>query len=209
MPSGERGLTFAKRGLVEAFVFAAAVMFYIWVWRFDAPWVLWLLISAALLNFVRLEETLESTGLSPRRFAEALRAWWFVWPLALLALVVVLQERIISPRLITRGIAYLAWSTIQQVLYQTFVYRRVRYSLGAGFTSWLLSGAIFGLVHWPNPVLVPATALWGAVSSRLFERCRSVPALALLQFVMSSLLYELTPFGWHHGFRVGPTYYFY
>lgn len=199
----------AKRGLLEAFVFAAAVMGYIWVWRFDAPWVLWLLISATLLNLVRLEETPESAGLSPRRFVEALRAWWFVWPLALLALAIVLQERIVSPRLIARGMGYLAWSTIQQVLYQTFVYGRVKAGLGAAPPAWMISGAIFGLVHWPNPVLVPATALWGAVSSRLFEKCRSVPALALLQFVMSSLLYELTPFAWHHGFRVGPTYYFY
>lgn len=199
----------AKRGQFEAFTFAAAVLVYIWFWRFEAPWTLWLLISATLLNFVRLEETPESAGLSPGRFAAALRAWWFVWPIALLALAIVLQERIVSPRLIARGAAYLAWSTIQQVLYQTFVYGRVRASLGVGLPAWILSGAIFGLVHWPNPVLVPATALWGAVSSRLYEQQRSAPALALLQFVMSSLLYELTPFDWHHGFRVGPTYYHY
>lgn len=209
MRFGEPGLTFAKRGLVEAIVFGAVVFVYIWLLRFDAPWVLWLLISATLLNFVRLEETPESAGLSPRRFAETLRAWWFVWPLALLALAVVLQERIVSPRLIARGAAYLVWSTIQQVLYQTFVYGRVRTSLGAGLPAWIISGATFGLVHWPNPVLVPATVLWGAVSSRLYEQHRSAPALAFLQFVMSSLLYELTPFAWHHGFRVGPTYYFY
>lgn len=182
---------------------------YIWLLRFDAPWTLWLLISATLLNFVRLEETPETAGLSPRRFAETVRGWWFIWPLALLALAAVHQERIISPRLLTRGAAYLAWSTIQQVLYQTFVYGRAKASLGAGLPAWLLSGAIFGAVHWPNPVLVPATAIWGTASSRLYEQCRSAPALALLQFVMSSLLYELTPFAWHHGFRVGPTYYFY
>jgi len=202
-------LTFAKRGLVEAVVFGAAVIVYIWLLRFDAPWTLWLLVSATLLNFVRLKETPESAGLSARRFADAARAWWFVWPLALLALAIVLQERIVAPRLIARGAAYLAWSTIQQVLYQTFVYRRICSSLGAGIPSWIISGAIFDLVHWPNPLLVPATAVWGAVSSRLYEQHRSAPALALLQFAMSPLLYELTPFAWHHGFRVGPTYYFY
>jgi len=136
MPSwmrfGEPGLISAKRGLAEAFVFGAAVMLYIWVWRFDAPWMLWLLISVTLLNFVRLEETPESAGLCPRRFAEVAWAWWFIWPLAILALVVVLQGRIVSPRLIGRGAAYLVWSTAQQVLYQTFVYARVRAGLGAG-----------------------------------------------------------------------------
>ena len=51
-----------------------------------------------------------------------------------------------------------------------------------------------------------ATALWGAISSYLFERWPSIVALALIQLMFSSLLYELTPWEWHHGFRVGPGY---
>lgn len=202
-------MKFRKSGLIEAFVFTALVMEYIWLWRFEAPWTLWLLISGTMLNFVRLGETPESAGLSPWRFAGAVRAWWFVWPVALLALGVVLQDRIADPRLAARGGAYLVWSAIQQVLYQTFVYRRIRSSLGAGWAAYSISGVIFGVVHLPNPILAPATAVWGAVSSRLFESQPSVPAIALLQFVMSSLLFELTPWELHHGFRVGPTYYFY
>jgi hypothetical protein len=54
---------------------------------------------------------------------------------------------------------------------------------------------------------VPATFLWGVASSWLFERLPSIPALALLQWMLSSILYEFSPYDWHHGFRVGPGYF--
>jgi hypothetical protein len=97
---------------------------------------------------------------------------------------------------------------LQQAVYQNVVYRRLRDGIAPEAHPWLLSGAIFGIVHWPNPLLVPVTTVWGAISSYLFERWPSVVALGLVQFLFSTLLYEMTPWEWHHGFRVGPRYMF-
>jgi hypothetical protein len=195
-----------KTGLVEALAFTAAVLAYIWVFRFRAPWTLWLLVGWAVAALAVHRETLDSAGFSARHFAQAVADWRYLWLGALLALALALQERLIDPQLLARGALYFSWCCAQQAIYQNLVYRRVRASLGAESQGWLVSGMIFGLVHWPNPVLVPATALWGALSSYLFERWPSVFALGLVQFLFSALLYELTPWGWHHGFRVGPRY---
>jgi hypothetical protein len=191
--------------MVEALAFTAAVLAYIWVFRFRDPWTLWLLVAWAAIAFSVHRVTLDSSGLSARRFVKAVADWRYLWLAALLLLGLVLQERLIDLRLLARGSAYFAWCCAQQVIYQNLIYRRLQDSIGDP-PPWLLSGMIFGLVHWPNPVLVPATTLWGAVSSYLFDRWPSVVALALVQFMFSSLLYELTPWDWHHGFRVGPRY---
>jgi Type II CAAX prenyl endopeptidase Rce1-like len=196
----------SKVGLIEALAFSAAVLAYIWVFRFRAPWTLWLLVAWAAVAYTVHRETPDSTGLSMRCFLQALADWRYLWPGALLALGLVLQQRLADPQLLARGGAYFVWCCVQQAVYQNLVYRRLRASLGTHPPPWLLSGMIFGLVHWPNPVLVPVTAVWGALSSYLFERWPSVPALALVQFLFSTLLYELTPWDWHHGFRVGPRY---
>lgn len=195
-----------KTGLIEALAFTTAVLAYIWVFRFRAPWTLVLLLAWAAIEFSLHRETLDSAGLSVRRFLQAVADWRYLWLAALLALGLVLQQRLADPQLLARGAAYFVWCCVQQAVYQNLIYRRLRASLGPDPPPWLLSGMIFGLVHWPNPVLVPATALWGGISSYLFERWPSIVALALVQLMFSSLLYELTPWAWHHGFRVGPRY---
>jgi hypothetical protein len=196
----------SKTGLIEALAFTAAVLAFIWVFRFRAPWTLWLLVAWAVAAGLARGESLDSSGLSPRRFAQAAVAWRYLWPGALLALALVLQERLVDGQLLARGAFYFTWCCLQQTVYQNLVYRRLRASIGLAASPWLPAGVIFGLVHWPNPVLVPVTLMWGVISSYLFERWPSVLALALVQFLFSSLLYELTPWSWHHGFRVGPRY---
>lgn len=195
-----------KTGLLEALAFTAAVLLYIWLLRFRAPWTLWLLVAWTAIAYIVHRETAASFGLSPRSFLQAAADWRYLWLGALLGLALALEERIADPQLLARGALYFAWCCVQQAVYQNLVFRRVRVSAGPNASSYLLSGLIFGIVHWPNPVLVPATALWGAISSYLFERWPSIIALALLQLLFSSLLYELTPWEWHHGFRVGPGF---
>ena len=53
---------------------------------------------------------------------------------------------------------------------------------------------------------MPATLVWGTLSSYIFERFPSVIALGILQFLLSSLAYLLAPEAWNHGMRVGPAY---
>ena len=70
----------------------------------------------------------------------------------------------------------------------------------------LFTGAIFAMVHIPNPVLMVGTFVWGAGAAMLFEERRSIWALGLAQVPLSSLLLLLTPNRFSHGFRIGPFY---
>ncbi len=149
-----------KAGLIEALTFTAAVLLYIWVFRFLAPWTLWLLVTSVAVSYKLHGETLDSFGLSPREFFRALADWRYLWIGALLGLALALQQRFGDPQLLARGALYFVWCGVQQTVYQNLVYRRIKSSLGPKPPPWLPSGVIFGLVHWPNPVLIPATALW-------------------------------------------------
>src|SRR6266403_5426308 len=47
----------------------------------------------------------------------------------------------------------------------------------------LISGTIFGALHWPNPVLVPITWIGGTVMSWLFARERNILPLTVFQAI--------------------------
>jgi len=102
------------------------------------------------------------------------------------------------------GGAYLSWCLLQQVLLQHLIYLRVRSTLGPTWTASILTGALFAIAHLPNPVLVPATFVWGIVSTRIFERHTSIIVLGVAQTLLSGMLLWLTPLALNHRFRVGP-----
>lgn len=195
-----------SRPIAEAFVFAAAVILYIWVLRSRAPWTIWLLALAVAVSVWRHAETLASAGLSLATLRSALRAWWMWFVLAAAAVALLGGRSVLGVEPLERALTYFLWCIGQQVVYQTMIYRRVREAFGASWRAWTLSGILFALAHLPNPVLAPATLAWGIISSRLFERLPSAPALGLLQFLLSTLLLLLTPLRWHRNLRVGPGY---
>jgi len=71
----------------------------------------------------------------------------------------------------------------------------------------LLSGAVFGALHWPNPVLVPLTFAGGVVMAWLFIRERNIIPLTVGQAILGALVWWALPMAWHHGMRVGPGFY--
>lgn len=67
-------------------------------------------------------------------------------------------------------------------------------------------GALFAIIHWPNPVLAVATLIGGTMSAYFFQRNRNLYWLALSHAVLAvSLLYFL-PDSWHHHLRIGPGF---
>ena len=186
----------------EAFLFTAAILADIWLLHFRSRWGDALPAILVAFSFAFHQETVSSLGLGWGEAKRALYAWRFMIG-ALAALVI----GTLTFYLLYRGARYFIWCVVQQMLLQNMIYRRLRAGFGARWGTWLLAGALFALAHVPNPVLVPATLVWGAASARLFERWRSVIAIGLLQTLLSALLYWVSPLRLSHEFRVGPGYY--
>ena len=192
----------------EAFLFTAAVLFDIWYLHFRSAWGDALPALIVIASFAAHRETVESLGLSLNECVQALYAWRYAsgaFVACAIAAVFIMGQHPIY--LLYRGVRYFVWCVIQQLLFENMIYRRLRPALGPGWGTAVLAGVLFALAHLPNPILVPATFGWGTGSARLFERWPSVLALAVLQTVLSSLLYWVSPAGLSHQFRVGPGYY--
>jgi hypothetical protein len=186
----------------EAVAFAAGAMLFIWRPREVSPYWVAVLVAAMLASFWRHAETAVSLGLGIDAGLRAGRAWWPAW-LVLIPVTLWLARNRLSGAA-GHALVYLVWCVAQQLAYQKMVSDRLREGLGPGWGTRTVSGALFAMVHAPNPVLMPATFVWGIASSYLFERFPSVIALGILQFFLSTVLFLLTPLAWNHGMRVGP-----
>lgn len=202
--------TTPNQRMAQALAFSAATLFTIWCVR--GPWLaaasVALLIAAFVMFWIN-GETTSSLGLAMEELVAAVVAWKWSLVILALALLVVAGKGLLSGHLWLRAGIYLAWCCLQQLLYQNVVYKGMRAKYGLRAVTWSASGVLFSLVHLPNPVLVPATLIWGVVSCRLFERRQSIFALGLLQMLLSNLLTWLVPAQYHHGLRVGPHYFSY
>jgi len=95
------------------------------------------------------------------------------------------------------------WALFQQYVLQGFVNRRAQLALGRGWSSILLVGVFFGLVHLPNPVLSALTVVGGLVWAWVYQRYQNLFALALSHTVASFVLTFLIPAKVVQSLRVG------
>ncbi len=193
--------------IAEAAAFFAGVMIYIWWLQAIAPYTVVFLLLAMVFSFRQHSETVTSLGLGFRVFRRTLERWWIVWVLLIPTIAWLGWYRLKIPGAVLHGALYFFWCILQQLAYQKMVFDRLRERIHWPGRTRAVSGLLFAIVHVPNPVLVPATFFWGTLSSYLFERTSSVIALGCAQFLLSSLLYLITPLAWNHGFRVGPDYF--
>lgn len=184
------------------------VIAYIWLRPLWWSWSLLIPLSLVALSFVWHAESLESLGLSARAFAGAIVAWRWYLAACIASLLVLLwiETTTASMHTVYRWCGYACWCVFQQLLLQNMTYRRLRSGMGASWATSGIAGAMFAAAHLPNPILVPATFLWGTVSTRLFEARPCVPVLGLTQALLSAMLYVVTPVALNGQFRVGPAY---
>jgi hypothetical protein len=195
------------RYIAEAFAFSFLVMVYIWLRPLWWSWSLLIPLALVGLSFVWHSETMESLGLSLRALVGAVVAWrWWLASCAASLVTLVWIETTTSMHAVYRWCGYACWCVLQQLLLQNMTYRRLRDGLGASWKTSSIAGAMFAAAHIPNPILVPATFLWGTVSTRMFEARPSVPVLGLTQALLSAMLYVITPVALNGQFRVGPGY---
>lgn len=193
--------------VAEACVFFGAVLAYLWFLVIPLPWTGVALLAAIIFSWRRRGLSVVDLGLGWKEFVASTRAWGALWIACPLLFFGLGYRSVFHWPALEHGAVYFAWSAAQQVVYQTMTFMPLRRQLHKATLAATLAGLAFALVHAPNPVLVPATFAWGIVSSLLFERCRSVWGLALMQMMLSSMLLWVTPPELHHGFRIGPYYY--
>jgi len=194
-------------GVAEACVFLGAVLAYLWFLVIPLPWTGVVLLAAVVFSWRRRALGVAALGLGWNELVVSLRAWRALWIVCTLLFLSLGYRFVFRWSALEHGLVYLAWSAAQQVVYQSMTYMPLRQQLRKAVLAAGLAGLAFALVHAPNPVLLPATLVWGIVSSLLFERCRSVWGLALMQMMLSSMLTWVTPPELHQDFRIGPYYY--
>lgn len=103
-------------------------------------------------------------------------------------------------------LAYSVWALVQQFMLQVYVLLRLlRLGLRRG-RAIALAALLFAIAHIPNPVLVPATLVWGAATSLLYLRYRNLYSLALAHGILGMGLAVCIPNSIHHHMRVGLGY---
>jgi hypothetical protein len=103
--------------------------------------------------------------------------------------------------------AYFAFCLLQQVALNSLLQNRMLSLVKNHWAASSITGAIFAVIHWPNPVLVPATFVLGTLTAWLFSRHRNIIPLAVGQAVLGTLAGWAFPYAWIHHLRVGPGYY--
>jgi hypothetical protein len=102
---------------------------------------------------------------------------------------------------------YMAFCVVQQIGLNSLVTNRLLSAIDNRVQAGLLTGTVFALLHWPNPVLVPVTFVGGFLMSWLFAKERNILTLSVWQGIIGTMVWWTFPVAWHHAMRVGPGFY--
>jgi membrane protease YdiL (CAAX protease family) len=198
--------------LIEALAFSAFVGWYIWKLQVVVLRVWWVIPLWLLVSFLLRRDTTKTLGWRADNFWRATkRALWFFVPSSLLicfaglflGMLHRLPAHLIEPK---RFAGYFSFCLLQQVGLNSLVTNRLLRAFEKPAPAAFVSGLIFGVLHWPNPVLVPLTLVGGLAMSWLFATERNILPLTLGQAVLGALVWWAFPLAWHHSMRVGPGY---
>jgi len=199
--------------VADLVVFPSFTLGYIWRLQFIARWS-WVIFALWLLaSFTLHGDTLKGLGWRVDNLWPATREALKVFLLLTFGMIIlgfVLQ----GPRAIPASLlslqrlgGYYAFCLLQQVALNSLIQNRALSLIQSEWGASLFSGAIFGAMHLPNPVLAPATFLVGTLTAWLFARQRNILPLAAGQAVLGTLAAWTFPAAWIHHLRVGPGYY--
>jgi hypothetical protein len=199
--------------LIEALVFSAFVGLYIWQLQeaYRLSWIVFVVWLVA--SFLLHKDTPKSLGWRADNLWSSIQQSAKVLLPCALALVVIglllgathrSSASLLAPR---HFFGYMSFCLLQQIGLNSMVSNRLLAATGSPLWTSMLVGALFGLLHWPNPVLVPITAVGGALMSWLFCRERNILSLTVWQAILGTLVWWAFPLAWHHAMRVGPGFY--
>jgi hypothetical protein len=197
--------------LADVALFPAFVLWFIWQLQFVArgSWVIFVVWIAA--SFLAHRDTAKTLGWRGDNLRPAaVQALAVFAPAAgglLIAGLLLGAPRHLPPNFFSVVTSYAAFCLLQQVALNSFLHNRMLSLVQNEWAAAGLTGAIFAVCHWPNPLLVPLTFLAGAAMAWMFGRVRNVIPLAIGQAVLGLLVAWAFPVAWHHHMRVGPGYY--
>src|SRR5215831_7162642 len=199
--------------LVEVSGFGAFIAWFIWQLQ-DSYRFAWLVFPVWLIaSFIFNKDTLQTLGWRGDNLWSATKRATLVFlpcALAIVAIGFLLEgthhtlRHVLMPR---RFFGYMAFCVVQQVGLSSLVINRLLAAIDNPMRVSFISGLLFALLHWPNPVLVPLTFVGGALIAWLFWKERNILPLIVWQTILGSLIWWAFPIAWHHSMRVGPEFY--
>ena len=199
--------------LIEAFAFTGFAACFIWRLQ-DSSRYSWMVFPIWLMaSFALHRDTPQSLGWRADNLWNATKHSSLIFLPCVIAIAVTglflggahhTIHHVLVPR---RFFGYMSFCLLQQVALNSLVTNRLLAALSSPVRVSLIAGALFALLHWPNPVLVPLTLIGGTLMAWLFDRQRNILPLTLWQAILGSLVWWAFPIAWHHSMRVGPGFY--
>lgn len=200
-----------RRDLLELFIAYGLVLLTLWT---PQPWQRLFYLTA--LAWVACATWVSFDGWSAMglRIPGSLRAFWVVGvALLLAALAAGLAGRFRTLQLpgdpamfVKRYWSYAIWAFLQEFLLLDFVLLRLLRLLPGTKTAAIAAASLFALAHLPNPILAPATLVWGLVACLIFVQYRNVHTLAIAHAIFGICIAVTVPSRVDHHMRVGLGY---
>lgn len=199
------------RDLAEIFVTYGLILLVIWTPR---PMQRWFYIAA--LAWVVVSFSFSYAGWKELGFRAAgfRRSLWVVGVAVMVAAVAVaLAARLHTlhephgPAGWVRSFAgYAVWSLVQQLLLQGYFLLRLQRLLPGRVAPVIAAAGLFATAHLPNPILTPATLVWGLVACMVFVRFRNIYPLAMAHAIFGICIAITVPAPVVRNMRVGLGY---
>ena len=199
--------------LAEGLAFAGFVALYMWRLEASRPGA-WLIFPIWIVSsFALHRDTPKTLGWRADNIRQATRRAAPIFLLFIAGLVLAgtalgafhrTPAHFLDSRRLT---GYFAFCVLQQVALQSMTMNRLLGGLKNSSAAAAIGGLLFGALHWPNPVLVPLTAIGGVAMCWLFAKDRNILPLVVGQTILGGLVWWAFPLAWHHSMRVGPGYY--
>ncbi len=199
------------RTWVELLVAYGLILAVIWTPR---PWQRVLYWAPVVWISVTTWLSFESWRAMGWRVTNLLRSMWVVAIAAVLGGVAVLLALHLGtlhapagPLMLFRTFyGYAIWSFVQQFLMLDYFFGRFLRVLRTTSYAVLASSLIFALAHLPNPILTPATLLWGLAACLIFLRYGNLWPLGMAHAIFGICLAVTVPARLTHNMRVGIGY---
>ncbi len=197
---------------LEVLTFFTLLMLAIWLcprghnWRVGlaAVGLVWLVISIRLRG-----DSWESLG-----FGHGQKGFWVFTLICfggLFLLAWALNPEVFSKPELWRNMAkklgYPTWAIVQQFLLQSYLANRISVCVKDEWRASLVTGALFAIVHLPNPLLFLTTLVLGVGTTYFFLKHRNIYAIAFAHGLLGTAVkYLLAQDLLRHGMRVGPGF---